>query len=122
MQSTSAVAVAVAVLALESCAHLRRGAPATTIQMDFTRAGGFFSAPFPNEDLRLPGDRIDVSGFPGLGAVSFIDAALNQIASDARGFSTTAAIFFTATDELDRSSLPRSAAESLEADATVFLV
>lgn len=115
-------AVAAAAVALSSCAHWRARPDVTTIQMDFTRAGGFFTAPFPNEDLRLPGDRIDVSGFPGLGAVSFIDAALNQIALDARGFSTTAGIFFTATAELDPSSLPRTAAESVQADATVFLV
>jgi hypothetical protein len=94
----------------------------TLIQMDFTRAGGFFSAPFPNEDLRVGEDRIDLSGFPGLGVGGFVDAALLQIASDARGFSTTAGIFFTATDELDRGSLPRNAAESLKSDASVYLL
>ena len=26
----------------------------TTVQMDFTRAGGFYSVPFPGEDRRTP--------------------------------------------------------------------
>lgn len=115
--------VVVVAVAVSGCAHLRRAPKAlTTVQMDYTRAGGFFTAPFPNEDLRTPNDRIDLSGFPGLGHTGVVDAALQQIAADARGFSTTAGIFFTATDQLDPRSLPANAAASLRPEASVYLV
>lgn len=94
----------------------------TTIQMDFTRVGGFFSAPFPNEDRRAADGHVDLSGFPSRGTTPIVDAALSQIEADARGFSTTAGIFFSATKALDPASLPATAKASLAADATVYLI
>ncbi|MBK7863320.1 MAG: hypothetical protein IPJ65_32915 [Archangiaceae bacterium] len=121
-QQVVAAAAVVGGSLVSGCAHLLRPPEAvTTLRMDYTRPD-FFAAPFPNEDLRVAGDRIDLSGFPGMGSVGFIDAALMQIATDARGFSTTAGVFFSATDELDRSSLPPTAAASLKADSSVYLI
>ncbi len=37
--------------------------PGTTVRMSFDRADGFYTAPFPSNDLRR-GDAIDVTGFP----------------------------------------------------------
>ncbi|MBL8957438.1 MAG: hypothetical protein JNK82_42085, partial [Myxococcaceae bacterium] len=113
--------VVVAVVAPEWSPSSGTRAP-TTIQMEFTRALGFFTAPFPNEDLRKVDGHIDLSRFPGRGGASIIDAALAQLEADARGFSTTAGIFFAATARLDARSLPQTAKDSLDDDASVYLV
>ncbi|MBS1148330.1 MAG: hypothetical protein H6Q89_28 [Myxococcaceae bacterium] len=94
---------------------------ATTMRMDYTRGGGFYSAPFPNEDLRKADGSIDLSAFPSRGKATVVDAALAQLSSEARGFSTTAGIFFAGTAPLDPATLP-TAAQSLRADASVYLV
>ncbi len=51
-----------------------------------------------------------------------MDAARELLAKDARGFSTTAGIFMTATAALDPTSLPSDAFASLAASSPVFLV
>jgi hypothetical protein len=89
--------------------------------MDYTRISGFYSAPFPNEDLRKSDGHIDLSGFPGRGKATVVDAALAQLSSEARGFSTTAGIFFAGTAPLDVSTLPAPSA-STKASASVYLV
>lgn len=93
----------------------------TVVLMDFTRAGGFYSAPFPSEELRKPDGHLDLSGFPGRGKAAVIDAALGLLSSDARGFASTAGIFFAATAPLDPLTLP-TATQSLTEAATVYLV
>ncbi len=100
----------------------RRAHGPTTVRMDFTRSGGFYAAPFPSEDLRRPDDGVDLRLFPGRGKSSLLDAALATISLDARGFSTTAGIFFTTTEAIDPASLPANAAASLTDEATAFLV
>ena len=122
-----AVLAVIALLALVASAFIDWIRPArahgpTTVRMDFTRAGGFYTAPFPGEDLRRADDTIDLSRFPGHGKSAVLDAALGAIAADARGFSTTAGIFLTTTFPIDLTSLPRTAAVSLTGEATVFLV
>ncbi len=116
------VVVVVAVAAPECSTRARVPQAPTLVQMDFTRAVGFFTAPFPNEDLRKVDGHIDLSRFPGRGGAAIVDAALAQLEADARGFSTTAGIFFTATAPLDPSSLPKTAKDSLDDDASVYLV
>jgi len=114
--------VVVAVLVAPQCPRARLPDTPTRVQMDFTRAMGIFTAPFPNEDLRRADGHIDLSRFPGRGGAAIVDAALAQLEADARGFSTTAGIFFSATAPLDPKTLPQSAKESLEDDASVYLV
>ena len=83
--------------------------PDTTISMDFTRATSFYDAPFPSEDLRKADGHVDLSKFPGQANALIIQQAVQLVSSDARGFSSTAGVFFSATaahrpDEPARSS------------------
>lgn len=72
------------------------------VQMDFTRAEGFYSAPFPSDDLRHEETlanrtiaRIDLSRFPNPGKVPLVRQALDILSHDARGFGLASGVFFT---------------------------
>ncbi len=88
--------------------------------MDFTRAASFYDAPFPNEDLRTPDGHVDVSKFPSQASALVVQQAAQLIGTDARGFSSTAGVFFSATASLDATSLP-DVSGSTAATASVFL-
>jgi hypothetical protein len=121
MRWMNLVIAVVAVSLSPMCEQAPRPPGATTMQMDFTRVGGFYSAPFPNEDLRKADGSIDLSLFPSRGKATVVDAALAQLSAEARGFSTTAGIFFAGTAPLDPASLP-TPAMSTRANASVYLV
>jgi hypothetical protein len=71
--------------------------------MDFSRAQGFFTAPFPSDDLRREGGTrgvtLDLSGFPNPGNVPLVRQALALLSQDARGFGLASAIFFPLASE-----------------------
>ena len=64
--------------------------PTVSVQMDFTRQGGFFTAPFPSEDRRMPGNTIDIHDFPNPGHRALVTQIISMLESDAHGFATTA--------------------------------
>jgi hypothetical protein len=78
----------------------------TTISMDFTRASSFYDAPFPSEDLRTADGHIDLTNFPAQDEAMVIGQAVALVARDARGFSSTAGVFFSATAPIDPTTLP----------------
>src|SRR5207245_2809842 len=69
----------------------------TAIDMQFDRASGLYAAPFPSDDLRRADGTIELSRFPNPNAVDLITQALTLIQKDARGFATSAGIFFRLT-------------------------
>jgi len=89
--------------------------------MDFTRSSTFYDAPFPSEDLRTADGHVDLANFPGQVGAPVVGQAVQLLTSDARGFSTTAGVFFSATASLDPTTLPNLAA-STTAAASVYLV
>lgn len=89
--------------------------------MDFTRPTSLYDAPFPSEDLRTADGHVDMSKFPGTDGALVIQQAASLIASDARGFSSTAGVFFSATASLDPTTLP-DVGRSTAADASVYLI
>jgi hypothetical protein len=91
------------------------------VQMDFSRAGGFYDAPFPSTELQLNDGRLDVSRFPNPVHVGIIDQALALIARDADGFALTSAVYFSLTGAIDGAQLP-DVNGSLSPDARVFLI
>ncbi len=103
------------------CEQVPQSSGLTMMLMDYSRGGGFYSAPFPNEDLRKADGRIDLSGFPSRGKATVVDAALALLSAEARGFSTTAGIFFAATAPLDPSTLP-TAKQTTGTQASVYLI
>lgn len=94
------------------------------VQMDFTRSQGFYSAPFPSDDLRsesATGSRINLAGFPNPGGVALIRQTLNILSQDAQGFGVASAVFFALRSDDGSIRLP-PVSDSMSADAPVFLL
>jgi hypothetical protein len=91
------------------------------VKMDFSRAGGFYDAPFPSTELQLENGRVDVSRFPNPNHVAIMSQAVALIARDANGFALTSAVYFSLTGAIDPQQLP-DASGSLSPDARVFLI
>jgi hypothetical protein len=88
--------------------------------MEFDRVGGFYSGPFPSDDLLRADGTIDLAGFPNPGGASLIASALS-LASTTGGFAVSAGSFFQTSAAVDPSSLP-TLAESAQSGASAFLV
>lgn len=91
------------------------------VKMDFTRAGGFFDAPFPSTELQMEDGHVNVSGFPNPSHVAIIDQALMLIGRDADGFALTTGVYFSLTGAIDATRLP-GVTGSLLPSARVFLI
>ena len=116
------VAAAFGLAVLVSACSSKNASPraATHVLSDYQLAGGFYAAPFP-DDNRLGADgHPDLGGFPNDGSV-FLDKVIHLIERDARGFSTTAGLYFALDGPLD-ASVNADPAASLADDAPVFLV
>jgi hypothetical protein len=93
----------------------------THVLADYSLAGGFYAAPFPDDT------RLDASGhpklddFPNPGNVAFVDQMRALLERDANGFATTAGIYFALSGPLD-ASVAEDYAASLAKNARVFLV
>lgn len=98
-----------------------REIPGTQIRMDFSRQGGFYSAPFPSDDLKAADGSVDISGFPNPDNISFVNQLLEMIRTGTAGFGLTTAVYFQVSGPLDRDSLPDLHASLLE-DSPVFLM
>jgi len=95
--------------------------PGATVGHDFTRSGGFFSAPFPSEDLRTSHGGVSLAGFPNGPDTTMIHHLVDALERDAEGFSSTAPIFVQLSDAPDPATLPTAAA-SVRDDAAVMLL
>lgn len=93
----------------------------TTIMMDPTLGGGFFSMPWPNDTRRKPNGTIDLAGYPGSGSSALYNLVLTNGSAVTSGFGTNAAVFFRASAALDAATLP-GPDESTTAAASVLLV
>ncbi len=91
------------------------------VRMDFTHAGGFYSAPFPSEDRRLAGDHVDLHDFPPGRGAPMVTQLLSILGRDADGFGLTSLIVFQLTGAIDATGLPDVHA-SLAATSPLFLV
>lgn len=89
--------------------------------MQFNRAAGLYSAPFPSDDLRRADGTIDVSAFPNVAKVDLIQQALSLLAKDARGFGLASGVFFTLADDL-KAVAPPALPDPDAPDAAIFLV
>lgn len=88
-------------------------------RFSLTPGADFFSQPFPSDLRRLPGGGIDLSGFESE------DVIVSQViaaAEEAEAFSVGGAIYFTFSAAVDVSTLPSDGAETLEPQASVYVV
>ncbi|MBI5482305.1 MAG: hypothetical protein HY906_25850, partial [Deltaproteobacteria bacterium] len=108
-------------LLLPLLAGCSSGAATPTVLMRFDRADGFFTAPFPSEDLRRADGTIAIEGFPNPDQADLVAQATALVAQDARGFAVSGGVFFALTGPIDPARLP-DLAGSTAADASVFLL
>jgi hypothetical protein len=93
----------------------------TRVLADYTLAGGFFAAPFPDDARLTQAGRPALESFPNPTASPFLEKLVALLEADARGFSTTAGVFFAFDGPLDP-GLELDHAESLSSEAAAFLV
>lgn len=93
----------------------------TLVRMELGGGSDFYAAPFPSEHRRKADGKIDVSGFPNPEGIVLVNQIIDLLSSDADGFGTTSAVYFSVAGALDPSSLPDVHA-SVEPGASVFLM
>ena len=93
----------------------------TQVRMDFTRAEGFYTAPFPSDELVRSDGRVDLRGFPNPDRIAFVDHVLDLLDRESDGFGASSAIYFRLTGPVRSSGLPDVYA-SLDRRAPVFLL
>ncbi len=76
-----------------------------TVSMDFTRAGGFYSAPFPSADLQGPSGHLDLTGFPNRDNIVLFSKAITLGEMDMDGAGLSSGVFFRLTGALDTATL-----------------
>ncbi len=95
------------------------------------RAGGFFSLPWPNDIRKYTNGTLDMRGLPGLArnplvapipAVPFLAESVGKAAAAVTDFGTNTAVFFQANVDIDPSTLPSGATDSLSPDASAMLI
>jgi hypothetical protein len=97
-------------------------AGSTTVAMDPTLAGGFFSAPWPS-DTRLRADgTLDLTGFPGRATVPIADVVLGRGEAVTHGYGTNSGVFLQATGPLDPATLPLLAEGSVHRRSNAMLL
>lgn len=106
--------VAGVVIALVACTSDR----GPHVRMDFTRAGNFFDAPFPSDDL-YDGTTGDASRFPNGTNAPLVEQARALVVGN-RGFALTGGVFFQISEPLDVELLP-SIADTVETESPVFV-
>jgi hypothetical protein len=92
----------------------------TQVMMSFDRVAGFYTAPFPSDDLRKADGTVDLSGFPNPQSATLMAQAIT-LASLAGGFASSAGIFFETTAAIDPATLPNLAASTKPA-ASAFVI
>jgi len=91
------------------------------VQMDFSRAGGLYDAPFPSADLQMTDGHVDVSRFSNPNHIAIVDQSLALLARDADGFGVSTATYFSLTGAIDPTQLPDVFA-SVTPEAHAFLI
>jgi len=94
---------------------------ATYVLCDYTLAGGFFAAPFPDDSRLDSSGHPDLSTFPNPTGSSFVEKMRTMLERDALGFSSTAGAFLQLSGPLGE-DVEADFAASLEPSARVFLV
>ena len=94
---------------------------AVQVMMDFTRSAGFYTAPFPSEDLRTASGGVDMSAFPNPNHNTLISQCLGMITADGDGFPETVSSYFELTGAPDTTRLA-DVHGSLLPSANVFIM
>ncbi len=103
---------------LGACAP--RAIDGTTVQMNFERGRKLWRGPIPSNDLLRDDGTVSLAGFVRSENPGFVEAMLDVIERDARGFSTAAPIYLPMTGSPSASLV--DAAASVGADAPILLL
>ncbi|MFI5301257.1 MAG: hypothetical protein ACHREM_24500, partial [Polyangiales bacterium] len=102
-------------------ADAEAGVAPVAVMMQFTRAGTFYDAPFPSDDLRHSDGSIDLSRFPNPDAIDMMNQAKSMASTATGGFATSAGVFFQLTGSIDGVTLP-TVAQSITPTSPAFLI
>jgi hypothetical protein len=116
----AAAALALACVVNGACGSDAPAPAPTSVRMQFTRPD-FYAAPVPSDDMVAADGHVDLTTFPNPYANLLVDQLKGIVTRDARGFATTAGVFFSLTDDVDPKSLP-DLTGSIAAGASVSLV
>jgi hypothetical protein len=111
-------ALSLGIALLAACDAAIEAPAQATVRMDFSRRDGFFTAPFPSDDLSRDG-AVDLSRWPNPSRQRYVQGLID-LASQARGFATSSTIYLPLTSVPSAQQLP-SPAESVRGDAAVFV-
>jgi len=89
--------------------------------MDFTRADGFYAAPFPSADLQDDDGHLDLTGFPNRDAIVILAQAIGLGETDMDGAGVNSGVYFRLTGSVETATLP-TLHESVEVTSPVFLM
>ena len=89
--------------------------------MDFTRADGFYAAPFPSADLQDADGHLNLSSFPDREDIPILAKAFELGEEDMDGAGVSSGVYFRLTGSIDPASLP-DLHQSVEDTSTVFLM
>jgi len=95
--------------------------PGTTLQMNFQRKAGFYSAPFPSEDLKRADGTLALEAFPNTTENTLVQRMLALLQKDARGFGVSTGVYFQSNAALSTSSFP-SLEQSIQKPSPIFLI
>ena len=93
----------------------------TRVLADYALGDGFFAAPFPDDARLDESGHPLLSSFPNPTGSTFVDKMRELLQRDARGFSSTAGVFFSLDGPLDP-AVEADFTASLADDARVFLM
>ncbi len=120
---TSGLLALVFSLGLLACGEPDEPESTTVAHFSVPRPGvetEFFTLPWPN-DARIDADgTVNLQGFPAKSTL--VSIYLSVFEEEVRGWGTNAAAYFRFSASLDASSLPATPADSLEPDASAYLV
>lgn len=111
-------ALALGIALLAACDAPVEAPARATVRMDFSRRDGFFTAPFPSDDLSRDG-AVDLSRWPNPARQRYVQGLID-LAARVRGFGTSSTIYLPLTDEPDATQLPTPAA-SVAPGASIFV-
>ena len=112
---------ALALASLTLACHSLAGIRGTQARMNFGPRTAFYDGPFPSEELRTPGQPIDLSLFPNPGGIDLINRAIALLQESANGFGTSSGVFIQFDGPLGTGALP-TIDQSVQPGSNVFLV
>jgi pimeloyl-ACP methyl ester carboxylesterase len=98
------------------------GPPRAIFELPREQSGSFFNLPWPSDLRRTAEGTIDVASFPNPRNNRLVRRYMDAATTRLRGFATNGSVYFRFSHDIDLSSLPADPSQTLEDDASVFII